>query len=63
MVDFFYFLIFLSLQNCRYSFGLGYGLSMTANAGLAPVVAKMQKRTDHSISQPSSPVAAVALSV
>lgn len=39
--------VFLSLQNCRYSFGLGYGLSMTANAGLAPVVAKMQKRTNH----------------
>lgn len=32
-------------SNILYSFGLGYGLSMTANAGLAPVVAKMQKRT------------------
>jgi len=29
----------------RYSFGLGYGLSMTANAGLAPLVAKLEKRT------------------
>lgn len=29
----------------RYSFGLGYGLSMTANAALGPAVAKIQNRT------------------
>jgi len=32
-------------SNILYSFGLGYGLSMTANAGLAPLVAKLEKRT------------------
>lgn len=35
--------------SCRYSFGLGYGLSMTANAGLAPLVAKIQRRTGHQV--------------
>ena len=29
----------------RYSFGLGYGLSMTANAALTAAVAKRQHRT------------------